>query len=303
MDTLPSNAADFPAVTRGIASAALVLLAGLGVCGCDPQDQLKPTPDGVTQQPKKDLGPVSPAPVTSSIPKRYIPVIRLRIWSIEVPVGMVSESEEIWSYLNEEAIGADDTVPLARNGMRVGLGHHDAWVDVEKTLKRMTARKIRSDVFTSLPWKSAVITLNARQGPQLIFTYRKDGTLSGSDYPPGDNLLAVVCTLDEDDPTRILVAAAPQICASRRKPKIVKDDETFLITAAPTTYSFPELAFRAQIVSGGFILMGPSAAARNPYTVGNRFLIRRTEGIESELVLVIMPDVLAELLDKPSFLP
>jgi len=297
MDTSPQKVAS-PLVVGSVAecvTAGLMALAVMAGPSCAPQDQQPPpsAPDA----PASVGQPVAPGPVvpvTSRRAGKSIPLVRLSVRFIQVPPGMASDSEEIWSYLNEEAVSVRGLVGLARNGLRVGIGPREGWPDVQRELKRMTGRQMRTSVFTPLLWKPAIIHVNDGVGPRTIFMFRNDGTLYGADYPAGDNLLVVLCTLDPDEPTRILLSAVPQIRSSRKKPVILKSNRKFSFAAVPTTYSFPELTFRAPVLSGGFILIGPTKAARNPYSLGNRFLTRTIDGVESELVLVLMPEVLAE---------
>ncbi len=56
-----------------------------------------------------------------------------------------------------------------------------------------------------------------------VFLYHEDQTLSGSDYPPGDNLLSFTGTLNEDDPSTVLLTGMPQIRTQKKTRQIVED--------------------------------------------------------------------------------
>ena len=63
---------------------------------------------------------------TPSIANGFFFMIRMRMATVEVPVGTASGSEEIWSYLDEEPVSAFSQGALGRNGFRVGRGRADS---------------------------------------------------------------------------------------------------------------------------------------------------------------------------------
>ncbi|MDY6914177.1 MAG: hypothetical protein SVT52_06965 [Planctomycetota bacterium] len=229
---------------------------------------------------------------------RYFLVVRLRMATIEVPLGTASGTEEIWSYLDEEPVGAMRSAALTRNGLRIGVGRGDSWSDLAAVLKRMTGRKLRESHMLAAPGNPVPIVLKRRQGIQTIFTFHSDRTLSGADYPPGDNLLTVSCTLDQDDPSVITITGVPQVRSTQRKQKIVQQSTGFLMVAKPTLFRFRPLAFQIAVPSGDFIVVGPGSESYRPHSVGHHFVVREKEGMEFETVLVLMPEVFAAPLKK-----
>ena len=55
-------------------------------------------------------------------------------------------------------------------------------------LNRMTGREVKETATMALPSQPFQIMLKQVQPIQTIFTFYRDRTLSGLDYPPGDNL-------------------------------------------------------------------------------------------------------------------
>jgi len=241
----------------------------------------------------------------SKLPKkgtdRYFIVVRLRIATIEVPVGTASGSEEIWSYLDEESIAATRSGILGRNGFRVGLGRKDSWDDVADILKRMTAKKSEVSMMMARPGIPVPFVLKQCAEPQTVFTFYEDRTLQGADYPPGENLLTIVCTLNEDDPSRVLLTGVPQLRSSRRRAKVVTRLGRSVMAYEPDLASLRDLTFQLSIPSEDFIVIGPGAASRRLHSAGHEFLVRSKGGIEFETVLVLIPEVFAApVKDKPT---
>jgi hypothetical protein len=224
---------------------------------------------------------------------RFFVVVRLRIATIEVPVGTASGSEEIWSYLDEESIAATRSGILGRNGFRVGLGRRDSWDDVAAILKKMTAKKSEVSMMMARPGVAVPFVLKRCDKEQTVFTFYEDRTLRGADYPPGENLLAIVCTLNEDDPTRVLLTGVPQLRSNRRRAKVMTQMGRAVMAYEPDLVSLRDLTFQLSIPSEDFIVIGPGAGSRRLHSAGHEFLVRSKSGIEFETVLVLIPEVFA----------
>jgi len=223
---------------------------------------------------------------------RYSLIIVLRMATIEVPVGMASGSEDIWSYVDEEPVAVGRSATLGRNGLRVGRGRGSSWEDVVKILKRLTGRSVQESQFVGLPGLPQHITLKEHQPFQTIFLSYGDQTLSGADYPPGDCLLSLACTLNEDDPSSLVVTGLPQIRSTSRRPQIVKNETGVAIVDNPVMFPFTPLTFQLSVPKSDFLVIGPGAEARRPSSVGHNFLVRQKEGMEFETVLIVMPEAI-----------
>ena len=234
----------------------------------------------------------------------YMPMIKVRLVTIQVPVGTASDSEELWSCLNEEAVDLSRSGGLGVNGFRIGLAPREGWGELSGLLKRMTGRRQVEHLLRSLPGNPLHITIKQHQPIQTVFLFHEDRTLSGSDYPPGDNLLTIVCTFDEDDPNRVIVAGCPQIRSTRHTSHIVRRRGKIARTSRRVIFPFLPLAFRLTIQSGDLIVIGPGPGALRPSSVGHHFLVDGNGGIESETVLVLIPEVeLAPVKHVPAAAP
>jgi len=273
---------------------ALRCLFALGVAaavpatpGCLPGQRAAPLPFSELGDPPEMPGPPSPdGPVPS-----HVPLVRLRLINIQVPVGTASDSEELWSYLNEEPVNLSRSVSLGGNGLRIGLAPRRAWPDLAKILRRMTGRKTDESFLWALPGKPLSIVLKQGQPIQTMFTYYKDRTLSMADYPPGDNVLAVLCAINPDDRDQIVVTAQPQIRATRRVPAYTKKGGAVTFTMNTVYFPFRPMTVHLRIRSGDLIVIGPAPAALWADSVGHHFLITDKKGMPFETVLILIPKV------------
>jgi hypothetical protein len=263
------------------------LLAAATLAGC-PGSQGNPhAPSGNPGAPGSDAnGPAGPP--------RYIPITSLRMVTIEVPVGLASGSEEIWSYVDEEPVAIGRSAILGRNGFRIGLGRASNWDDVVKIMRRLTGRAVQESHINGIPGSPQQIILKERQPIQTIFLSNADRTLSGADYPPGDNLVSLMCTLNEDDPNSLILTGLPQVRSTYRKPEIIKEETGLVIVDRPTMFPFTGLTFQITVPKDNFILVGPGAESRRPSSLGHCFLVHQKDGVEFETLIVITPRIIRQ---------
>ncbi|RKY23879.1 MAG: hypothetical protein DRP83_08500 [Planctomycetota bacterium] len=264
--------------------ALLLLIVALQV-GCVP-DSNGDTGTG----PRAKLPDIPPLGGRQASAVRIPYVIRIQMGTIQVPAGLISSSEELWSYLDEEPVSMQSVV-LGLNGLRVGLGRASAWGDVERILKKMTAQVYTTSTIQTFSGKPVQVAVKANQPAQTVCVFRQDMTLWGADYPPGDNILAISCTLDEDDRTRLILSAVPQIRTTKRFTRYVRKHGQAQAVTMPKLYSFQDMRFQLPLRSGEFLVIGPGIESRRLTSLAHRFLTKTIAGIEHETVLILRPQI------------
>jgi len=208
-----------------------------------------------------------------------------------VPAGASSDSEDIWSYVEEEASGARGAA-LGRNGFRVGLVRRDNWNALERVLKQVAGRQASASTLSVFPNNPLPIMLKPAQPPQTLFVFRGDKSLSGEDYPPCDNVLTIVCALNEDEPNQVLILGQPQLRATSQKLELVEERGQYAWIAKSKIYELPDLTFRLSVPSQDILVVGPGAGARRTSSVAHHFLIKDRDGMSFETVLILVPSVI-----------
>lgn len=226
---------------------------------------------------------------------RYRTVVLLHVIRIELPVGSVSGTERLWSYLDEERIAVSRSAGLGRNGLRMGLGDKQSWPDVVRILTKLTGKELSRTTKISLPGTVLDVVIKPDQPIATIFTFYADRTVSGSDYPAGDCVLAVACTVDQSDPRGVLMTGLPQIRSAKQRREFVRQAGKMSVVTKRRRAGFEPLTFRAPIDPEGFLIVGPGAAARRPSSIGRHFLISETDGLRFETVLVLIPELVRKL--------
>ena len=269
------------------------LAAALGGCKPDPG---KSVPRWPVHPPGTTVAKPSPTAVANGHkgpPEGFILMVRVTIVTIEVPVGTVSGSERLWSYLNEELLDPRRLATLGRNGLRIGAGRRSSWPDVLRLLTKMTGRAMKQSGLMLPPGSIMPCVVKQHQPIQTIFTFRDDGTCSGADYPPGENLLTFACTFDPDQPKNIMLTGIPQIRSQHNQPRVVQRAGGATIIEKPTIFTFDELTFQLKLAGGDFVVIGPGAQAARRDSVAHHFLIKKRGGIQYETILALVPEVVA----------
>ena len=275
---------------HSIPAALCLIVLSCGLSGCKPRsDELRPTlgPPEVNGLPTT---PVSEAPPAPGGTQRAL-VIRHRIITLQLPLGAASETEELWTYINEEPVGARRGPCLFRNSIRVGIGREADWPEVARTLRRLTGEQLSRSQVVAQPGRPVPIALLPGRGEQTIFMFRPDGTLFGMDYPPGDNLMVITAGVNFDGPRNVLLRGAPVIRTKKRTKRYVKGETGYVLRAEPIYFRMEELAFQFNVPPGGFVMMGPGPEVKRPTSPGRKFLTAERRGERFETIMVIAPEV------------
>lgn len=275
------------------AREAILIILAASAAGCQPPGeplrQDLPPPVSAGQ-------PMTPLKRGSRLEKdrEFIFLVRLQLIAMELPLGSTTDSSELWSYLNEEPVGARVGSTLGINGVRIGLGREADWPEIRAILSRLTARPLRRWTLAQPPGEPLSIPLKQNQDVQTVFLKAADRTLTGYDYPPGDDVVTIVPTINYDDPTATHVTGALAVRSARRRPQYVETPTGYVLSSEPVRCPLPGMDFRLIVPPDQFVVIGPGAAARDEDSPGGAFLTIRREGVRFETVLVILPEVFAE---------
>jgi hypothetical protein len=282
------------------ASLLVALLScAVSTVGCQPVSLTT----GTSGEPRSDrsAGPVPGAPTgpdaiwpqmpedPESLPQ--IRAVRLRLYTLEVPVGKISGTEEIWSYLNEQALGARKNLTLGLNGLRVGLGRGEDWPDVADAISRLTGRKLAESQSQLLPGRTTHVRLKKDAAPRSIFLFRQDRTLTGQDVPFGDYVMTFTCGINPHKTGEVLLTGLPQLRTVIDVPKPYRQDGVVGWERGPRFDSFDPALFQLSVPDKGFVLMGPGSQSRRTSSLGRHLLVKQRQGMPFETILVIVPEL------------
>jgi len=218
--------------------------------------------------------------------------IRLLVGTIEAPLGTLSESEEVWSYLDEQSVRSLGSAAPGANGIRIGIGKEAIWQDLASVLEQETGQAVQRSRCVLLPGQTAPLVMQRDRDSQTVFIAHKDGMISGNLYPVGDRLLTVGISLVENDPSRIILTALPQIRSAMRRTEIIKQSGRYTMVDKPATYELDSLAFQAPMSANSFVVVGPNPQARRTTSAGYGLFLHKRDGLLVERLFVLRPEVL-----------
>lgn len=217
-------------------------------------------------------------------------VVRLRVVAIQVPLGKSSDSEELWSYLDEEPVNLGGNVHLGQNGFRVGVAPREAWPQVARVLRRLTGQKVGEHFHWMVPGRPTSIVLQRDCPVQTIFTFFQDGSLSGEDFPAGENVLGVQCNLNPHDREKVLLTALPQV-RTRPRMRYMPTGKSVQLVNQAVPMPLTPLTFQVNLDVGDLLVVGPGPAALNETSAGHHFLTQTSDGMPVERVVVLVPTI------------
>jgi len=276
-----------------VLSAAVLIAAG---CRWR-EDSLRPPMDPPVIKGRR-LQPIRNVPKDQN-PRDFIILVRLRLMTIRVPIGSVSESEQLWSYLDEEPANARVGPSLSCNGIRIGVGRKEAWDNIIGILQRQTGQRRTRSVAQAPPGTPMPVIFKAARGTQTIFTYRRDNTLVGNDYPPGENVMMMAATVDYDDLDAVQLSGSLVVRSKRRSGNYIKKPGGYAFVSKNIHHRLVDMGFRFRIPRGDFLLIGPGQEVQRKSSPGRHFLVHEDRAVEFETVVIIAPEVFAAPIRKP----
>jgi hypothetical protein len=269
---------------------ALLLAASLLV-GCEatkPADPVANTEEPaqqVTEQiqmsdvPRiEDFRPADAAPTLRK-------VYELEIYQLAVPRGTISSNDEFWKRLDENCLDFTTHQTLAANGIRVAtapqteMQHLKAFIDDPEAKVAKIIDNRAENVFLEM-------ATGIRE--QRLWWYDRRGELVGRVYRFSDNLVYFSFRQTPRTLDKVTVSLAPAVKSTRQEYKVFDSgaEQRIDVTVPESIY---DLGLKLDLSLDHFLVIAPSAVAKEVTNVGQNFFIRRDPAQEMERVLVIVP--------------
>ncbi len=278
-------------------AAATLLATGL-LAGCQ-RSLPPPTTQPATAPAQADVPFANGAPMFPAGPEhahpsgKFLLAVRLAMYRVELPIGSASRSERLWRYFDEEVTDSATISILQHNGLRVGRASIQGWPAVSRVLEEMTGTSPARSLMWAVPGHEEQITLKEHLDEQHLFIFDQMGCLSGQDYPPGDNILQITCTVNGLDPSEIVLHAVPAVLDERRVQRWELTDQGYQRTDRRQELPISAMEFTVRVPKGNYIVIGPGADVMRSTSPGHSLLISERGGLRFETLLVLVPEVFA----------
>lgn len=227
-------------------------------------------------------------------PGIVVTVITFDVLRVRVPQGLLSESGKIWNHVDPGFLPAPTISVLHRNGLKVARGQADAWPPIKAILDtepRVETAQSRLTVNNGLP---LMLDLAPMPRDQLLFVYRRDGSLAGAPWRSSRNLLRLDYGISPTNSQALLLDVVPAIRPDSPAADAPRGAELWNPTAtlADRTLAIRDLTFRVELAPNQFLAIGPSTATRElPYVMGSLLLCEENAGDKFESIYFITPTV------------
>jgi hypothetical protein len=271
---------------RAMHALALLLCVTLMQGGCWGQDE-EPW-ESFQQDRSAVFSAPEPLPQTEvSTPTRK--VVRLHVTSIQLPLGAASGREDLWRHLNVGSVPEASRDRLESNGIRLGVARRDGWSRFADALNELGARTMKTSAMVVVPGRPITIPIGRSDRSQVVFTFRNDGTLEGTDLPPGDTALSLGLTLGAGAGGPLRVSALPQLRRIHDRTRFVKEGQGYALRSTPDVLSLYPLAWEVTLTERDFFVIGPGEDSRRSSSPGRHFLLHEFENRLFETLLVFAP--------------
>ena len=221
-------------------------------------------------------------------------VVTFNILHVRAPVGTFSQSGKIWNHMDPAFLPGETVRLLHRNGLVVARGRADAWAPIRAILETEPRVENAQNTLTVNNGLPLILELDRQPKDQLLFLYRRDGTLAGAPWKASTNLLRIVYGVPPNAPDGLLLEIAPELRLDSPAAQAPRGIERWDPgrEQAGRSLVIGELAFRVQLAPQEFVAIGPSPATREvPYIMGSLFLTEERQGERLESMYLITPTV------------
>lgn len=207
---------------------------------------------------------------------------------IDMPMGSIQHSKKVWNHVDELRVEAGLTVRLVRNGLRIGVASSATWPTIRAVLDAAGAElgQTRAIAQANLP---LTIDLGTLSEAESVFSYGRDGRLTGRTFLAGDKLLTIDYAFHPERGGSTDLRLSFEVRHDRST--MTWERRAGVIGQAPAIdrHVFEELSGVVTLNPNEFLVIGLSDRAQNEYLVGSRLLSFKRAGKRYETMLCVTP--------------
>ena len=275
---------------RALIANVILAACGFAVTGCDEtQKAANAAANGGNPAPIKpaqffpSVAQTIQADATPAVP--YL--VQVLAYKITLPAGAVSRSDEFWKHVQETVVDVPTYELLYKNGVRVGVAPSTEWAYLKGVLEQNPAVSQQS-TYTGREAKDLDTELKLRVAYQNLFYYDPSGELVGRSHERCDNLLRLSFQPAPRKPGTVRLTLCPVIRSLRQRIVAVGDINTRQIEEFYPEQLY-DLNLTVDVPLDDILVVGPSAEAKWPTSLGSNFLVNDAAAQQTETLLIFKP--------------
>jgi hypothetical protein len=215
--------------------------------------------------------------------------VHFQVLRVRGTTGLFSRSEKIWNPLDENVLPIDRRALLAKNGLRVAVGHQDTWPQIKAVLDEQQVEVFKDQKIVQNGYPLPLFT-DTRPREQTLFLVRPDGSMPGARFPRSTTALRLAYSVPLDAPDTVLIEIIPEIrLPSYRPPPTINEHGWTERPSVEQGRPLWELACRVRVEPDHFLVVGPSRTVNQPHLTGTLLLCEKEKGQHYESVCFITP--------------
>ena len=218
-------------------------------------------------------------------------IYELAVLHVLIPQTESAAVEKIWNFLREDALDAETSSRLLRNGIRVGIGHTQWWEPIKAAIEAIDDHRVTFSTPVRVPVGFPLsLELDPEPREQTLFCVGPDGVLSGGTWPDSRNVLRVTYLPDVSDIEKVAVFAVPEVHQQQMGWQWVRTEAGLWEVPRQQRQSFEAAAFSVTLAHGEFAVIAPSENSRIFGLLGGAFLTRESEGRHYDSYVFLRPE-------------
>jgi len=226
--------------------------------------------------------------------------VHLDIYLLDLPPGSVSDNNEFWKRVDEEAMGIGNRDLLEKNGLRAGVAPRSEGAFFTRFFDQLPHHSRRSTM-DGLHAETIQLQMETTFDSQDLFVYHKaEQQPEGRSYENGTNNLMLAFGPTPRDPSAVRITLCPTVHSQRRRMQFNLLNQEHETTANENDRIY-DLNLTADVPQDSFLVITPGADSARRTSVGGCFLIKPDATGRREQAIVIVPTFL-RLDGKPMIL-
>lgn len=217
-----------------------------------------------------------------------IVVLGMDVVRVELAADDVRDARKVWNHVDELRLGAEHSVLLARNGLRMAVGSPESWAAIRAIMDTSKAQ-VEQETLISEANMPLTLTLGQSTEGESIFIYLGPGRLTGRSFPAAEKLLTLDYRARHEAGDEVDLRLTFEVREDLGVMAWEKINGSIREVPAYNRHTFEELSTLATMRPGEFLAIGLGEGMDKPNLLGNRFLTTEQAGRTRELLLFLTP--------------
>jgi hypothetical protein len=216
-----------------------------------------------------------------------IPILfRLEVYILSLPMGTISQNEEVWKRINEQVVDIATYDLLYRNGIRIGEAPYTEWDHFRRMIESTPGVASQMSVAGAMA-KNLEMPMRERIALQHIFYFDGKNELKGRTHTNSSNIITVSFQPAPRKPGQVRLALCPMVRSLRKRLEFtaLNEEQEIRYIAPERLY---DLNIEVDIPLQHFLVIAPSAEATWESSVGQRFFVKDDPAEQMEQVLLVI---------------